>query len=189
MPDWGRGHCLSRSQSLQNLGDGSGSAPTGNRSGDFSLSHSAIPTASEEEGLELLSSFAASEDNDIVNCHSEIDTRLLDYDSDAPRDDDAVSAVDTAPSAAMDTDQATHRPPSSEMDASYIQCRAARLSGHKDLLISVSQDESYGKNVTVQSACIGSLEDHGNLQSTFFGSRQSINQFLCRSRKTLLHLL
>ncbi len=37
MPDWGRGHSLSRSQSLQNVGAGSGSAPTGNRSGDFSL--------------------------------------------------------------------------------------------------------------------------------------------------------
>ncbi len=80
----------------------------------------AYGTASEEEGLELLSSFAASEDNDIVNCHSEIDTRLLDYDSDASREpDDVSSAVDTAPTAAMDTDQAPHRPPSSEMDASY----------------------------------------------------------------------
>jgi hypothetical protein len=186
-PDWDRGHNLSRSQSLQNVGAGSGSAPAGDRFGNLSLSHSAIPTASEEEGLELLSSFAATEDNDSVNCHSEIDTRLLDYDSDASREpDDVSSAVDTAPTAAMDTDQAPHCPPSSEMDASYIQCRAARLSGHKDLLISVSQDESFGKNVTVQSASIGSLEDHGNLHSTFFGSRmmrgnENVNQSISSS--------
>ncbi len=171
-PEWNRGHNLSRSQSLQNVGAGSGFAPAGDRSGNVSYSHASIPTSSEEEGLELLSSFAASDDNDIVNCHSEVDTRLLDYDSDASRETEEVSsAVNAASAAAMDTDQAAQRPSSSEMDATYIQCRAARFSGHKDLLISVSQDESFGKTVSVQSASIGSFVDHGNLHMTFFGSR------------------
>jgi hypothetical protein len=186
-PEWNRGHNLSRSQSLLNVGTGSGFAPAGDRSGSVSYSHASIPTSSEEEGLELLSTFAASDDNDIVNCHSEVDTRLLDYDSDASRETEEVSsAVNTAPSAAMDTDQAVRRSSPSEMDASYIQCRAARLSGHKDLLISVSQDESFGKTVNVQSASIGSFEDHGNLHMTFFGSRmmrgnENVNQSISAS--------
>ncbi len=162
-PEWNRGHNLSRSQSLQNVGTGSGFAPAGDRSGSVRHSHTSIPTSSEEEGLELLSTSAASDDNDIVNFHSEVDTRLLDYDSDASRETEEVSsAVNTAPAAAMDTDQAVRHSSPSEMDASYIQCRASRLSGHKDLLISVSQDESFGKTVNVQSASIGSFEDHGN---------------------------
>jgi hypothetical protein len=86
----------------------------------------------------------------------------------------------------MDTDQAAHPAPSSEMDATYFQCRAARMSSHKDLLISVSQDESFGKTVTVQSASIGSFEDHGNLTNTFLGSRmmrgnETVNQLISAS--------
>jgi hypothetical protein len=187
IPNWDRGHNLSRSQSLQNVGAGSGIVPVEDQFGNLSYSHTAIRTSSEEEGLELLGSVAASEDNDLVYCHSEIDTHLLDYDSDTSRETEEVSsAVNTAPAAAMDTDQAVHRPPPSEMDATYIQCRAARLSSHKDLLISVSQDESFGKTVTVQSASIGSFEDHGNLHLTFLGSRmmrgnETVNQSISAS--------
>jgi hypothetical protein len=61
-----------------------------------------------------------------------------------------------------------------------------RLSSHKDLLISVSQDESFGRNVTVQSAAIGSFEDHGKIGSTFHGSRimrgnETVNESLSAS--------
>jgi hypothetical protein len=106
-PEWNRYHNLSRSQSLQNVGVGSGSAPAGDWFGNASYSHTSIPASSEEEGLELLSTFAASDDNDTLNCHSEADTHLLDYDSDASRETEEVSsAVNTASTAAMDTDQA-----------------------------------------------------------------------------------
>ncbi len=72
--------------------------------------------------------------------------------------------------AAMDTDVGQRQDPA-EMDATYFPCRAARQSSHKDLLISVSHDDSFGRNVTVPSAAIGSFENHGNISSTFHGSR------------------
>jgi hypothetical protein len=86
----------------------------------------------------------------------------------------------------MDTDQQEQSAATTELDATYVQCRAARLSSHKDLLISVSQDESFGKTVTVQSACIGSFEDHGGLEKTFLGSRMmrgnvTVNQSISSS--------
>jgi transcription elongation factor Elf1 len=56
-------------------------------------------------------------------------------------------------------------------DAVYFQCRSARTSGFKDVLISVSQDDSFGKKLTVQSPCIGSFEDYGSITDTFTGSR------------------
>jgi hypothetical protein len=122
-----------------------------------------------------------------MSAHGEIDIRLLDYDSDISRDADEVSsALNTAAATAMDTDQAAHSAPPSEMDATYVQCHAARTSSHKDLLISVSQDETFGKTVSVQSASIGPLEDHGNLASTFLGSRmmrgnETVNQSISAS--------
>jgi hypothetical protein len=57
------------------------------------------------------------------------------------------------------------------MDPMYYQCRSARLSCQKDKLISVSVDESFGKRVIVNSPNIGSLEDHGQIEKTFHGSR------------------
>ncbi len=111
----------------------------------------------------------------------------MDYDSDTSRNADEISsALNTAAATVTDTDQYAQSSPPSEMDATYFQCRAARMSSHKDLLISVSQDESFGKTVTVQSATIGSFEDHGNLTSTFLGSRmmrgnETVNESLSAS--------
>jgi hypothetical protein len=59
----------------------------------------------------------------------------------------------------------------SSPDAIYFQCRSARTAGYKDTLVSVSQDESFGKKLTVQSPIIGTFEDHENLAGTFHGSR------------------
>jgi hypothetical protein len=56
-------------------------------------------------------------------------------------------------------------------DAVYFQCRSARTAGYKDTLVSVSQDESFGKKLTVQSPVVGTFEDHENLANTFHGSR------------------
>ncbi len=187
LPDWNLGRSLNRSQSLVNVRGGCELTLEVNRPGNLSHSHTAVPASSEEEGLELLGSLAASEECETASWHGEIDSHLLDYDSDSTRDGDgSSSALNVATAAAMDTDQAEQPSPPAEMDATYVQCRAARMSSHKDLLISVSQDESFGKTVTVQSAIIGSLEDHGNLATTFLGSRMmrgnvTINQSISSS--------
>jgi hypothetical protein len=165
---------------------GRGTAQIGNQDGLLSRSHASIPTSSEEEGLELLGTASTTDDPDPISAHGEIDTRLLDYDSDTQQEDDAVSALDNTSATAMDTDQASLPATSPEMDATYVQCHAARTSSHKDLLISVSQDETFGKTVSVQSVCIGSLEDHGNLSCTFLGSRmmrgnETVNQSISSS--------
>jgi hypothetical protein len=57
-------------------------------------------------------------------------------------------------------DSAVPRADQTEMGATYFQCRAARQSSHKDLLISVSHDDSFGRNVSVSYAAIGSFEGH-----------------------------
>jgi hypothetical protein len=73
-PNWSRGLNLSRSQSLLNMRSGYEIAPVEDQFGNFSRSHTAVPTSSEEEGLELLGSAATSEDFDPVSSHGEIDT-------------------------------------------------------------------------------------------------------------------
>ncbi len=62
-------------------------------------------------------------------------------------------------------------PADNVMDPMYYQCRSARLSCQKDTLISITVDESFGKRVIVNSSNIGSLEDHGQIEKTFHGSR------------------
>jgi hypothetical protein len=185
-PSWNPGPSLSRSQSLLNMLSGCGTASVGNQDGTLCRSHAAIPTSSEEEGLELLGTAITSEDPDPIAAHGEIDTRLLDYDSDTSKDDEAVSTLDSTAATAMDMDQTAHPVTPPEMDTTYVQCHAARISSHKDLLISVSQDETFGKTVSVQSASIGSLEDNGNLSGTFLGSRmmrgnETVNQSISAS--------
>ncbi len=128
LPDWNPGRNLNRSQSLVNVRGGSEITPEVDRPGNLSSSHTAVPTSSEEEGLELLGSVAASEECETASWHGEIDTHLLDYDSDNTRDGDgSSSALNIATAAAMDTDQAEQSSPPSEMDATYVQCRAARI--------------------------------------------------------------
>jgi hypothetical protein len=66
------------------------------------------------------------------------------------------------------------------------QCHSARTSGYKDTLVSVSQDETFGKNITIQTPLIGSLGDHPNVDGTFHGSRVMkgnvcVNQLLSSS--------
>jgi hypothetical protein len=136
---------------------------------------------------EVLGSAATTDEYETASWHGEIDSHLLDYDSDTTRDTEgSASSLNIAPASAMDTDQADQSSATTELDATYVQCRAARLSSHKDLLISVSQDESFGKTVIVQSASIGSFEDHGNLSTTFLGSRMmrgnvTVNQSISSS--------
>jgi hypothetical protein len=150
---------------------------------------------SEEEGLELLihgSPIGRADSEETAD-----DERLLDYDSDCEIADkippigsntggEVASCTEAANSnsvcgtdsvaTAMDTDLPTpgtsgSTPSEHGLDALYFQCRSARLSSFKDNLISVSHDESFGKKLVAQSPLFGSLEDHGNLDKTFHGSR------------------
>jgi hypothetical protein len=53
---------------------------------------------------------------------------LLGYDSDASTCEQAAeNSLPMQAQTAMDTDPGADTPPSSEMDATYFQCRAARL--------------------------------------------------------------
>jgi hypothetical protein len=126
--NWSRGPVPNRSQSFRNLtaGNETGLEPGLYLSQSISASHTAIRTSSEEEGLELLGSTA---DNAVSN-FEEVDTSLLDYDSDTQDSEQAV--VQAHASAAMDTDPGEQQQEPTEMDTTYFQCRAARLSGHKD---------------------------------------------------------
>jgi hypothetical protein len=65
--------------------------------------------------------------------------------------------------------------------AVYHQCRSARVSNYKDILISVSQDESFGKKIVAPTSCIGSLAENGDVTPTFHGFRvmrgnETVNQ-------------
>jgi hypothetical protein len=144
---------------------------------------------SEEEGLSLLIHGSPIPDDETGTS----DEHLLDYDSDA---DHPVATNDsskneqataqghvisaTLQNTDVDMDQSAAGPSgqisdaagsTSPQDAVYFQCRSARTAGYKDTLVSVSQDESFGKKLTVQSPMIGTFEDHDNLASTFHGSR------------------
>ena len=162
--NWGR--VPNRSQSFHNLltGDETGQEPRLHLSQSISASHSALRISSAEEGLELLGTAA----EDMFSNFEEADTSLLDYDSDNQSSEQAVVQKETSTAmdmdqAAMGTDPGERRQETAEMDATYFQCRAARLSGHKDQLISVSRDDSFGRTVIVPSAAIGSFENHSNI--------------------------
>jgi hypothetical protein len=71
----------------------------------------------------------------------------------------------------METDIEPATKVAPELDAMYYQCRSARLAGRQDTFVSLSNDNSFGKIVTVQSPQIGSFEDHCNLEDTFHGSQ------------------
>ncbi len=146
-------------------------------------------TASEEDGLSLLihgspisDGLQEDEEGGSSGLH------LLDYESDndgqnegtaSPQKDQSDYQVQRQEHAAMDTDPpreaGTDRAPqvesAPELDAVYYQCRSARTSTYKDTLISVSQDETFGKKIIAPSTAIGSLEDHGDVAHTFHGSR------------------
>jgi hypothetical protein len=57
------------------------------------------------------------------------------------------------------------------LDALYYQCRASRTSSHREALVSISTDGTFGKKVIAPAPIIGSLEDHAGITETFHGSR------------------
>jgi hypothetical protein len=144
--------------------------------GEHSRSMSALPTACEEEGLALLGppSPAASSQGPSGTENSAAH-QLLDYDSDQSSSGDVRRSATTATTlrpdtpAAMDTD--SHSTSEPGLNSMYYQCRSARIASHKEILVSVSNDDTFGKTVTVQAPVFGTFEDHASLDSTFTGSR------------------
>jgi hypothetical protein len=107
--------------------------------------------------------------------HAEIsvDNSILDYESDCsdsePHTPQAADKLSL--STAMETDGERAAVAPQEFDAMYYQCKSARLACRTDVFVSVSQDNSFGKVVSVQSPQFGSFEDHCNFKDTFHGSR------------------
>jgi hypothetical protein len=181
---------LGRSQSLFNIrgGDGDGDGDLTTTAGttrtvcelpSSSLAAS-LPSFGEEEGLRLLSQNSPSSRTKSSHFNDvNIDMSILDYDSDttpdaSEREPGALTQQDESLAASrasvdMETEAGTSDSTMSEMDAVYFQCRAARTSSSKDLLISVTSDDTFGKKITVQSPPIGSFEDHGKIGETFHG--------------------
>ncbi len=140
---------------------------------------------SEEEGLALLSQNSPAElaqSLDDLSITFYQDKGLLDYESNGqdPGQEEALDIIrpdlrnDGLPAhTAMDVENPG--PPQASvpnvMDSVYYQCRSARTMCQKDTLVSVSVDESFGKQVIVQSPNIGSFEDHDDMVNTFHGSR------------------
>jgi hypothetical protein len=128
---------------------------------------STATVASEEEGLALL-----GEDDLLEQSAATADNSLLDYDSDGPDPSHHAGSGTSVHlvSTAMETDSEPATKVAPELDAMYYQSRSARLAGRQDTFVSLSNDNSFGKIVTVQSPQIGSFEDHCNLQDMFHGS-------------------
>jgi hypothetical protein len=174
---------LGRSRSLVDVrdlhGSDGGASGTG-LSGSFSF-------YSEEEGLALLSQNSPAEQaqsmDDFASTFDQ-DKGLLDYESDG-QDTGQEKSLDVIlpdprnggipASTAMDVENPGPSRDSASvpivMDSVYYQCRSARTMCQKDTLVSVSVDESFGKQVIVQSPNIGSFEDQDDIVNTFRGSR------------------
>ncbi len=139
--------------------------------------------SSEEDGLALL--IHGSPISDAISDAEESEAgglQLLDYESEPEsRSEIAVQpdylvqrqnlvAMNTEPPPVDSGNSAPEQKTMPEMDAVYYQCRSARTSMYKDILVSVSQDESFGKKINAPSTVIGSLEANGDVTSTFHGS-------------------
>jgi hypothetical protein len=142
---------------------------------------------SEEEGLSLL--IHGSPIGDTTAGTS--DEHLLDYESDSDlsvsqpeKSQREVAQIPPSHSNTVGTDVDMDQPLAGSLgsassvnganislDAMYFQCRSARTAGFKDVLISVSQDDSFGKKLTVPAPSIGSFEDYDGIKDTFIGSR------------------
>jgi hypothetical protein len=116
-----------------------------------------------EYGLGLLASGSPTGE------HGEVDDRLLDYDSDENATPQQLALENPAVGSAMDIGQhcqknTTAKPDSNInhviLDPMYHQCRASRISVHRDNLVSISPDSTFRKRIVSQSIPVGSFEDH-----------------------------
>ncbi len=125
--------------------------------------------SSAEEGLALLGQGSFDSGDEDTN-PAGASTELLDYDSNNASEpstdripEGTSSAVDHCQ---MDTDSGgASRLQNNNVisnginisdDAVYHQCRTARVSSFKDVQVSVSKDETFGKTITIQTPLVGS---------------------------------
>ncbi len=129
-------------------------------------------SASVEEGLALLGDGTICIEQ-LEHAELSVDNSILDYESDClDLDPPTPQAADKLPlSTAMETDVERAAAAPQEFDAMYHQCKSARLACRTDIFVSVSQDNSFGRVVSVQSPQFGSFEDHCNFKDTYHGSR------------------
>jgi hypothetical protein len=175
---------LNRSLSLTDIRTGSTSLRQVVNSSNTvaARSFSTLPASSKEEGYALLSQHSPA----VSTSDKRLDMGLLDYDSDGQdTTTEQMAAYHSDPSlqqlSAMDTGVRRDVeeggagiedvPAETVIDPMYYQCCSARISCQKDTLVSVSVDESFGKRVVVNSPSVGTLEDHGQIDHTFHGSR------------------
>ncbi len=111
---------------------------------------------------------------------AECDDTLLDYDSDKTTTQQQIALQSTPGQSSLvtephswSTNAAIPSMPVSTviLDAMYHQCRASRLIDHRDILVSISPDSTFGKRIVSQSVPIGTFEDHTGIENTFHGSR------------------
>jgi hypothetical protein len=135
-----------------------------------------------EFGLGLLASDspAGSPAGSPSGVHGEVDDKLLDYESDEDATPQQLVAQCPGAGAEMDTESPTRADCQARHDSNvtnvihdpmYHQCRASRNSSHRDNLVSISPDSTFGKKIASQSIPVGSFEDHPDLGKTFHGSR------------------
>jgi hypothetical protein len=142
-----------------------------------------------EYGLGLLASGSP------IGEHGEVDDKLLDYDSDENATQQQLALQNPADRSAMETESHSQKNTAVQidsnvnnviLDAMYHQCRASRNSVHRDNLVSISPDSTFGKRIVSQSVSVGSFEDHSGIKKTFHGSRilkgnATVNQLLSSS--------
>jgi hypothetical protein len=130
----------------------------------------------EAEGLALLahcSPDSGDEDTTLISANTE----LLDYNSDSASTtggavlDRCKMDTDSGGTSCLQNKNVISNDSNISNDAVYHQCRTARISCYKDTLVSVSQDETFGKTVSIQTPLVGSFGDHPNVGGTFHGSR------------------
>jgi hypothetical protein len=123
-----------------------------------------------EEGLALLGDGSSIVEQPEHEYHS-VDNSILDYESDGSYPDTHTShaAYKIPLSTAMETDVERVASVPQDFDAMYHQCKSARLACKTDTFVSLSQDNSFGRVVTVQSPQFGSFEDHCNFAETYHG--------------------
>jgi hypothetical protein len=127
--------------------------------------------------------------------HGEVDDKLLDYDSDETAMQQQLALQNPVDRSAMETEShcqkntTVHTDSNASnviLDAMYHQCRASRISVHRDNLVSISPDSTFGKRIVSQAVPVGSSEDHSGIEKTFHGSRilkgnATVNQLLSSS--------
>jgi hypothetical protein len=129
-----------------------------------------------------------------IGDHGEVDEQLLEYDSDESAVQQHLVAQIQSDSASMDTESQQHTDTKAAADSNtnvilddmYHQCRASRISVHRDNLVSICPDGTFGKKIISQAVPVGSFEDHNGIETTFRGSRilkgnVSVNQSLSSS--------